>query len=306
MLMNLETLDWEEDLLKEFGVPRSNLPKIMSSTDNFGVVKEGIMKNVPIMGVIGDQQSACIGHSLKIGEVKNTYGTGCFMLMNTGEDIVHSNYGLLTTLLYKYKDDKALYALEGAVEVAGSAIVWLKNNMRLFNDFNEMKTKFYEVKDNGGVVFVPAFCGLYTPHWDLSARGLIIGLTNSTEQGHIIRATLEAISLRSLEVLKSFESDSKSEVVRLRVDGGLTASEEFLQTQSNVAGIEVVKQKEKEITVIGCAITAGLGVNFWNKEELDKLINIEKCYNPQWSDESRTNLISKWSKAINKAKNWLD
>jgi glycerol kinase len=306
MLMNLQTLDWDDELLREFGINRRNLPKIMGSTDDYGKVKEGILKDIPIFGVIGDQQSACLGHNLKIGEVKNTYGTGCFMLMNTGEEIVQSNNGLLTTVLYKFKNDKSIYALEGAVEVAGSAIVWLKNNMHLFNNFSEMKTKLLSVKDNGGVIFVPAFSGLYTPHWDQKARGLIIGLTNSTEEGHIIRATLEAISLRSLEVMKCFESDSTKSVKRLRVDGGLTASEEFLQIQSNISGIEVVKQQEREITIIGCAIAAGLGINLWKNEELDKLITIENSYKPEWSDESRIDLISKWSKAIERAKNWLD
>lgn len=258
--------------------------------------------------MIGDQQSACLGHLLDIGEVKNTYGTGCFMLMNTGNEIIHSKYGLLTTLLYKSEDSKALYALEGAIETAGSAVNWLKTNLRLFNDYNELKYIYESVENSGGIIFVPAFSGLFSPHWDNTARGLIIGLTSYTQPGHIVRSAYEAIGLRSNEVIKSFENDSSISVKKIKVDGGLTSSDEFLQTQSDVLGIEVEKQKEKEITIIGSAIAAGLEKNvlIWKDlNELKNLIGKDVTFKSNWTDDYKTSILEKWGKAVERSKNWI-
>ncbi len=312
MLMNLETLNWDEKILENFGIPLSTLPKILNCSDDFGTVKKGYLKGIKITGVIGDQQSACMGHLLQKGQVKNTYGTGCFILMNTGETIAHSKFGLLTTLLYKGNSEelntnKASFALEGAIETAGSALKWLKDNLKIFNNFETLPSLFNSVEDSGGVVFVPAFSGLFSPHWDNSASGMIIGLSHHTSQGHIIRATYEAISLRTYEVIQSFENESNIKVDCLKVDGGLTASEEFLQTQSNVLSIDVEKQIEKEITIIGSAIVAGLekNIKMWGSiEELRGLINVETIYKPKWTQEYFKKLHKQWEKAILKAKSW--
>jgi glycerol kinase len=312
MLMNLKSLDWDESLLKEFKIPKETLPKILNSSDDYGIINQGHLKGLKITGVIGDQQSACMGHLLNKGEVKNTYGTGCFILMNTGQKIVHSNYGLLTTVLYKGNssvfDDSALYALEGAIETAGSAINFLKNNLKIFSDYDMLPLLYNSVENSGGVIFVPAFSGLFSPHWDNSARGLLIGLSHHTQQGHIIRATFEAISMRTYEVIQSFEKESNIKVNCLKVDGGLTSSEDFLQTQSNVLDINVERQKEKEITIIGSAIVAGLekNVNLWNDvEELRALINVDKVYQPSWTIGYFDQLHSQWTKAVEKSKNWV-
>lgn len=315
MLMNLQTLDWDETLLKEFNIPHSTLPKILNSSDDYGtVIHMAHLKGIKITGVIGDQQSACMGHILGKGEVKNTYGTGCFILMNTGEKIVHSKFGLLTTVLYKGNNDllqinnSTLYALEGAIETAGSALNFLKNNLKLFNDYDMLPHIFKSVENSGGVIFVPAFSGLFSPHWDNSARGLLIGLSHHTQQGHIVRATYEAISMRTYEVIQSFEKESGIKVNCLKVDGGLTVSSDFLQTQSDVLDIQVERQKEKEITIIGSAIVAGLekSVSMWRDiDELKKIINVETVYNPTWTREYFNNLHVQWSKAVERTKNWV-
>jgi glycerol kinase len=249
-----------------------------------------------------------MGHNLQVGEVKDTFGTGAFLLMNTGTNIVKSAYGLLTTVLYKSKgDSNALYALEGAVETAGSVIEWLKNNMNTFEDYNDLKAKYHTVEDNGGVVFVPAFSGLYTPHWDLSARGLIIGLTNSTKRGNLVRATLEAIALRSNEVLGSFKSDSGRSISAVKVDGGLTAMDEFLQLLSDICNIEVIKPKERETTILGSAIVAGLhpDINIWCLENIPEFVKVDTSFNSMLKEEKRKNLIEKWDIAVERSKNWI-
>ena len=326
MLMNLETLDWDDELLHDFGIPRQVLPRILASTDNFGVIKDGHLKNIPITGyflykiifhiisythrVIGDQQSSCIGHLLDIGEFKNTYGTGSFILMNSGNKIVHSNFGLLTTVLYKSAgDEQCLYALEGAIESAGSVIDWLKDNIHFIDDYQKLHPMFESVDNSSTVTFVPAFSGLFSPHWDNTARGLIIGLTTSTKQGHILHAAFEAISLRGWEIIKSFEKESGIDIKKLKVDGGLAISTDFLQTQCNVLNFTVEKPKENEITIIGSAIVAGLepSIAIWkNFDELRKLSHVEIDFKPQWTEEHRKDVIKRWLKAIEKAKNWLD
>lgn len=313
MLMNLKTLDWDDYLLNEFDIPKWMLPTILNSSDNFGVVQEGPLKGIPITGVIGDQQAACVGHVLKEGEVKNTYGTGGFILMDTGEKIVHSKHGLLTTVLYSGNQNKMKspqYALEGAIETAGSVLDWLKNNLHLFSDYEMLPVLHKSVENSGGVTFVPAFSGLFSPHWDSSARGLIIGLSHHTNRGHILHAAYEAISLRTFEVIQSFENESGIKVGCLKVDGGLTVSQEFLQTQSNVLGknIKLEKQIEKEITIIGAAIVSGFekDIAFWKDfDELRRFVHVDKIFTCEWSEEYFNKLYKNWNLAVEKAKNWL-
>lgn len=313
MLMNLSTLDWDDEMLEIFQIPKKSLPKILNSTDYYGKVNEGFLKHIPITGVIGDQQSACMGHLLNIGEVKNTYGTGSFLLMNTGEKIIQSEFGLLTTVLYSSNleggDKKALYALEGAIETAGSAIIWLKNNLKLFSEIDQLPLLFKSVEDSGGVVFVPAFSGLFSPYWDSTARGLLIGLTNHTQAGHILRAAYEAISFRTYEVIKSFEKESSINVKLLKVDGGLTNSDEFLQTQSNILAIDVERKKQKEMTIIGSAIVAGIekSVGIWNDlEELRLIMEIDATFQTEWSKAYFNGLQKSWNKAVTRCIGWLD
>jgi len=260
--------------------------------------------------VIGDQQSSCIGHLLDIGEVKNTYGTGSFILMNTGTKIVQSKFGLLTTVLYKNSEDtESLFALEGAIESAGSVIDWLKNNINFIDDYKRLPALYESVEDSGGVTFVPAFSGLFSPHWDSTARGLIIGLTTSTKQGHILRAAYEAISLRTYEIIQSFFKESGIEIKKLKVDGGLANSTDFVQTQCNILDFVVEKPKEYEITIVGSAIVAGLekSIAIWKDfAELRKISHVESSFEPKWTQEHRKDVIKRWVKAVEKAKNWLD
>jgi glycerol kinase len=235
-------------------------------------------------------------------------GTGSFLLINTGNAIVKSSYGLLTTVLYKSSNsDSTLYALEGAVETAGSAIEWLKNTFNVFEDYEDLNEKYHSVNDNGGLVFVPAFSGLFTPHWDLTARGMIIGLTNSTCKGHIIRATYEAIALRCHEVLRSFEADSGVVTNKVKVDGGLSASDVFLQTLSDVCNVEIVKEKEKETTTLGAAIVAGLhlDVGIWSQGDIDDLVVPDVAFTSSLDINKRTQLINKWSDAVSRCKSWI-
>lgn len=242
--------------------------------------------------------------------MKNTYGTGSFILMNTGPKIVHSKYGLLTTVLYKNSaNQESLYALEGAIESAGSVIDWLKNNAHFIDDYKRLPILYESVEDSGGVTFVPAFSGLFSPHWDNSARGLIIGLTTSTQQGHILRAAFEAISLRTYEIIESFKKESNLQIKKLKVDGGLANSNDFLQTQCNVLNILVEKPKENEMTILGAAIVAGLekDIRIWKDfEELRKLKHIEFDFNPKWTQEYLNEVIKRWNKAVEKAKKWID
>lgn len=305
--MNLKTLNWDDYLLKEFSINKKCLPIILNSSDNFGSVTNGLLKGIPITGVIGDQQSACLGHLLEQGEIKNTYGTGSFILMHTGNNIIKSNYGLLTTVLYKAKGDP-VYALEGAIETAGSVLEWLKNNMRLYNSFEELKPMFDSVSGSQGVTFVPAFSGLFSPYWNDSARGLLIGLTSHTQPGNIIHAAYEAISLRTLEVINSLIQESGIKASKMKVDGGMTVSSDFLQIQSNIIEMQVIKTQFKEVTILGCAIAAGLhdDIQIWKDyDEIRKLLLVDKYYQPNWESDKREEILSRWKKAITRSIDWV-
>ena len=250
-----------------------------------------------------------MGHLLAEGEVKNTYGTGSFILMNIGNKPKISELGLLTTLLYNSNKSpkEPIYALEGAIETAGVVVNWLKNNMKFFSNYKELETLYESVNSSGGVFFVPAFSGLYSPHWDNTASGTIFGLSMQTQKGHFIRAAYEAISFRTTEVIENLEKDAKIKIKALKVDGGLSESVHFLQTQADILNKDVIRQKEKEITIIGSAIAAGLekSTNIWESaNEISKLLKFDKTFSSELNNDERINLRKKWDKAVSRAKNW--
>lgn len=250
-----------------------------------------------------------MGHLLSEGEVKNTYGTGSFILMNIGNKPKISQLGLLTTLLYNSNKspNEPIYALEGAIETAGVVVNWLKNNMKFFSNYKELETLYESVNSSGGVIFVPAFSGLYSPHWDNTASGTIFGLSMQTQKGHLIRAAYQAISFRTTEVIENLEKDSGIYIKSLKVDGGLSESIDFLQTQADILNKDVIRQKEKEITIIGSAIAAGLekSINIWDSpKEISKLLKFDKTFKSKIVDSERFILREKWNKAVSRAKNW--
>lgn len=307
MLMNINTLSWDVKMSNIFDVPIECLPEILSSSDDFGR-SDDLLESININGIIGDQQAACLGHCLMENEVKNTYGTGGFLLMNIKNNLFFSKTGLLTTVLYKNKTEtQAIYALEGAIEVAGNALTWLNENLNLFSDFNELSDLFNSVENNGGVYFVPCFSGLFSPYWDNSAKAALFGLTNNTKKGHILRATFEAISLRTLEIIECFEKETNLKVSLLKVDGGLTNSDEFLQTQANILKGTVKTMNEKEITSLGAAICGGIGSGLYESiHDVSKLIKEGKSYHPKWSSKEHDLCLKYWKKAIERSRNWED
>ena len=265
LLMNLKTLEWEPDICADFGIPMSMLPQICSSSEVYGHGREhGLLTGIPISGILGDQQAATFGQAcFEIGMAKNTYGTGCFMLMNTGEEVVFSQNGLLTTLCYKIGDQKAVYALEGSIAVAGSLIQWLRDNLKIINTAPEVEDMALTVEDNGGVYFVPAFSGLFAPYWRDDARGAIVGMTRYNTQGHLARAALEATAFQTREVLDAMDADAGVALKELRVDGGMIANNTLMQFQADVLGVDVVAPVVAETTALGAAYAAGIADGFW-------------------------------------------
>ena len=307
--MNINTLEWDQEMLKLFNIKQECLPKIIKeSSANFGVIEESILKGVPITGVIGDQQSACLGHTLNEGEVKNTYGTGCFILMNTGTKPVFSKNGLLTTVLYKLSENSPTsYAFEGAVECGGVTIEWAKNNLGLFKDFKEFDQLLTSVSDNGGVYFVPAFSGLFSPYWRNDVRGTIFGISLYSNRGHILRALINGIFMRCKEVIECMEKDMPDEkkISRIFVDGGVSTNNILMQIQSDYLGAEVISKRETDITCIGAGIAAGLKVEFWeNLDEIRNIIEINQVFKPQITDEERNENEEKWKDAVNRSLGW--
>ena len=267
MLMNLETLDWDEEILSLMGIPRSMLPPIKASSEVYGT-GVGDLEGIPIAGDLGDQQAALFGQTcFSPGEAKNTYGTGCFMLMNTGTKIVPSKSGLLTTVGYKIGDKPAVYALEGSIAITGALVQWLRDNLGMITSSAEVEALAGTVKDNGGVYFVPAFSGLFAPYWRSEARGVIAGLTRYVTKGHIARAVLEATAWQTREVLDAMNADSGVELTALKVDGGMVFNELLMQYQSDVLGVPVIRPKVAETTALGAAYAAGLAVGFWAEVE---------------------------------------
>src|SRR6476660_9431773 len=263
-LLNLKTLNWDEKLLAAFAIPRAVLPEVRSSSEVYGEASLGTIAGVPICGILGDQQAALVGQAcFRPGEAKNTYGTGCFLLMNTGERVVPSKFGLLTTVAYKMGGAPACYALEGSVAITGALVQWLRDNLGMIEKSADIETLARTVKDNGGVYFVPAFSGLYAPYWKDSARGVITGLTRYANKGHIARAVLEATAFQTREVVEAMEKDSKIGLESLRVDGGMVVNELLMQFQADILNREVVRPMVPETTALGAAYAAGLAVGFY-------------------------------------------
>lgn len=308
LLMNLETLDWDEDLLELFSVPRSALPEICSSSEVYGLTKlDGAIKSgIPISGILGDQQAAMVGQAcFSKGESKTTYGTGNFALLNTGEEIVRSKAGLLTTVCYKFGDEKPHYALEGSVAVTGSAVQWLRDQLGIIKNANEIENLASEVADNGGVYFVPAFSGLFAPYWRSDARGVIVGLTRAATKSHLARATLEAIAFQTREVLDAMVIDSGVPLIEMKVDGGITANELCMQIQSDVMGIDVSRPKIIETTALGAAYAAGLAVGFFkDKEQIRSNWLRSRRWKPDLNSSLADNGFRNWKKAVERTLNW--
>lgn len=304
MLYNIRELKWDEELLRIFNIPLSMLPQVKSSSEVYGYtsLKEW---RVPIAGIAGDQQAALFGQTaFNKGEAKNTYGTGCFLLMNTGEELVESKEGLLTTIAIGI-ENKVQYALEGSVFVGGAVIQWLRDELKLISDASDSEYFASKVKDNGGVYLVPAFVGLGAPYWDMYARGTIFGLTRGTNKNHIIRAALESIAYQSKEVMETMEKESNIKIKRLKVDGGASRNKLLMQFQSDIMNIEVSRPIITETTALGAAYLAGLAVGFWkDRNELSKGWYESERYYPNMAEEEINKLYSKWKKAVERSLGW--
>ena len=305
MLMNIDTLDWNPDIAGDMGIPMSMLPEIRSSSEVYG---ESEKLHVPISGILGDQQAATFGQAcFEKGQAKNTYGTGNFMLINTGNEPVASKNGLLTTVAYKIGEDDAVYALEGSVAVTGSLVQWLRDNMKMFDSAPEVEELAATVEDNGGCYIVPAFSGLFAPYWKDDARGAIVGLTRYVNKHHIARAALEATAFQTREVLDAMNADSGVDLAELRVDGGMVANETLMQFQADILGVDVVRPKVAETTALGAAYAAGIAVGFWEGEQ-DVIDNWEEGarWSPQLDDDERERLFRQWKKAVTRTFDWVD
>ena len=309
MFMDLETLAWDDDILAVFDVPKSMLPEIKSSSEVYGMVSEtSLLREVPIAGILGDQQAATFGQAaFDAGESKNTYGTGNFLIFNTGEEIVHSKNGLLTTVGYKLGDQPTHYALEGAIAVTGSLIQWLRDNLGMINSAPEIEELASSVDDNGGVYIVPAFSGLFAPYWRADARGAIVGLTRYVNKGHIARAALEATAFQTREVLDAVNADSGVDLTELKVDGGMTANNALMQFQADILNVPVVRPVVAETTALGAAYAAGLAVGFWaNLDELRQNWQEDARWTPNLDNDERERLLRNWKKAVTKTFDWVD
>ena len=306
MLFNIHTLQWDEEILKILEIPRSMLPEVRPSSGIFGMAQINGY-SIPIAGAAGDQQAALFGQTcFSKGQAKNTYGTGCFLLMNTGKEAVTSKSGMLTTLAAS-ADGEVRYALEGSVFTAGAVVQWLRDEMRFLTDSSDSDYYASKVKDSGGVYMVPAFNGLGAPHWDMFARGMLIGITRGTKRSHIIRACMEAIAYQSKDLLDAISADVGVEFQELRVDGGASANEFLMQFQADIIGKPVCRPVIRETTALGAAYLAGLAVQFWSGvEELKTLGKIEKTYQPQMDEATRARLLKGWHRAVERAKNWID
>ena len=309
MLMNIRTLEWEEDIAKDFGIPMSMLPEIRSSSEVYAKGRMGgMLRGTPIAGILGDQQAATFGQAcFEKGMSKNTYGTGNFMLMNTGEEPVISENGLLTTVAYKLGDQKPVYALEGSVAVSGSLIQWLRDNLGLIASAGETEALATSVEDSGGCYFVPAFSGLFAPYWRPDARGALVGLTRYSRKEHIVRAALEATAFQSREVLDAMNADSGVDLTELRVDGGMTANEFLMQFQADVLRVPVIRPKVIETTALGAAYAAGIAVGFWSGEsDVTENWQEDKRWQPEADEADVERQYRLWKKAVQRTFDWVD
>ena len=306
LLMNLQTLDWDEEILSLLDIPRALLPEIRSSSEVYGA-SHGALGGVPVAGDLGDQQAALFGQTCyNPGEAKNTYGTGCFMLLNTGETPVPSTAGLLTTLGYKIGDQKAVYALEGSIAITGALVQWLRDNLGLIEKSSDVESLAQTVADNGGVYFVPAFSGLFAPYWRSDARGAIVGMTRYVNKGHIARAALEATAFQTREVLDAMEADSGVKLTALKVDGGMVFNELLMQFQADVLNVPVIRPKVTETTALGAAYAAGLAVGFWQDfDELRVHWGRDREWTPHMAAPMREALYANWKKAVTRTFDWI-
>lgn len=307
MLMNLETLSWDEGLLDQFGIPRQALPQIRSSSEVYGYTTEEFGK-IPVASDLGDQQAALFGQTcFQAGEAKNTYGTGCFMLLNTGTAIVHSRNGLLTTAGYRVDNRKTAYCLEGSIAITGALVQWLRDNLRLIQTSSEIEGLAGSVSDNGGVYFVPAFSGLFAPYWKSDARGVITGLTRYANSGHIARAALEATAYQTREVLDAMKADSGVALTSLKVDGGMVKNEILMQFQADILQVPVIRPQIAETTALGAAYAAGLATHYWSdQQELSSYWKKDRTWEPRMPVEEAEHLFQQWKKAVQRSFNWVE
>ena len=308
MMMNLSTLTWDESIAADLTIPTSMLPEIRSSSEVYGECKPGVLNGVPIAGILGDQQAATFGQAcLEKGTAKNTYGTGNFMLLNTGTEQVPSENGLLTTICYQLGDRAPVYALEGSIAVTGSLVQWLRDNLGLIGSAAEIEELALQVEDNGGAYFVPAFSGLFAPYWRPDARGALVGLTRFVNRHHIARAVLESTAFQTREVLDAMNADSGVPLTELRVDGGMVVNETLMQFQADILGVDVVRPKVAETTALGAAYAAGLAVGYWaDPDEIQANWREDKRWHPTMPDAERERLYRNWKKAVTKTLDWVD
>ena len=312
MLMDLKKLDWDDQILEIMGIPRQMLPRIVPSSDpnTWGrtLANGPFGGEIPVCGDLGDQQAATVGQAaLSPGQAKNTYGTGCFMIMNTGTTIVPSASGLLTTLCYKFGDKPAVFALEGSIAITGALVQWLRDNLNLIASAPEVEGLAASVDDNGGIYFVPAFSGLLAPYWRSEARGAIVGMTRYVNKGHLARATLEATAYQTREVLDAMNIDSGVELTALKVDGGMVFNEMLMQFQADVLGVPVIRPKVAETTALGAAYAAGLAVGFWDSEdEIRTNWGVDKIWTPDEESNAGTKLFVEWKKAVTRTFDWVE
>jgi glycerol kinase len=312
LLMDLKTLDWDEKILQELDIPRQMLPRIVPSADpkTWGATKVGgpFKDIIPVAGDLGDQQAALVGQScFAPGDAKNTYGTGCFMLLNTGSEIVSSKSGLLTTVAYRLGQTPAVYALEGSIAITGALVQWLRDNLELISQSSEIEDLARSVSDNGGIYFVPAFSGLFAPYWRSDARGVIVGMTRYVNKGHLARAALESTAYQTREVLEAMKKDAGVALRSLKVDGGMVVNDLLMQFQADILDVPVVRPKVAETTALGAAYAAGLSVGFWSSlDDLRRNWQAEKTWEPGMSPKQRDLLYKGWLKAVERTFNWVD
>jgi len=306
-LMDLATCQWDDEILQVLSIPKAMLPTIQASSKVYAKAK-GVLGGVPLAGILGDQQAALVGQTcFNPGQGKNTYGTGCFLLMNTGKKPVQSKHGLLTTVAYQLGDEPVHYALEGSVAITGALVQWLRDNLGIIKNSPDIEKLAKEVDDNGGCYFVPAFSGLYAPYWKQDARGVLVGLTRFVNKSHIARAALEATAFQTWEVLEAMEKDAGISITSLRVDGGMVVNQLLMQFQSDILGEEVICPKIIETTALGAAYAAGLAVGYWeNLDDLRTNWAIANTWKPNMSVDTRATMRKQWKKAVTKSFDWAE
>ena len=307
-LVDLAALDWDDALLDAFTIPRAILPRIVASSARYGAARIPALRDVPIAGILGDQQAALVGQTcFAPGEAKNTYGTGCFMLLNTGTKIVPSTAGLVTTVAYQLGDEPACYALEGSIAIAGALVQWLRDNLKFIAKSSDVEALAREVEDNGDVYFVPAFSGLFAPYWKDDARGVLVGLTRYATRGHIARAALEATAYQTRDVVDAMAKDAGIPISELRVDGGMVANELLMQFQADMLGVPVVRPRVTETTALGAAYAAGLAVGYWaGRDDLKQNWGIDRRWQPALERDRRERLYRAWQKAVTRSFGWIE